>query len=455
MKGASTDRPATAGIYLGSAADRWLWAGAERSVLVLGPSRAGKTSSLVIPNILVAAGAVVTTSTKSDVLAATAASRRRCGHVALFDPGGTVEAPPGVERIGWSPVSASHDWTHALLSADAMVRAARPGGAVDDHWSERAGALVATLLHAGALDQRPMSIVLSWIDRHDGAHALDVLRARRDAAPTAVDLLSGILATDHREQSGIWSTASGALAAYRSPRALASTEGPCIDPDAFCGGANTLYICSTGRQQQFLAPLVVGLLADLRDAAYRRAQHGRGAPVLFALDEVANIAPLPDLPSLVSEGGGQGVLTLACLQDLSQARARWGRAADGFLSLFSTTAVLGGIADVATLEALSTLAGPHEIASPGATVATGAARRHRSRSVTASVRPRLTPAEVARGRPGAALLLDARKRLGWSTLTPAYAGAPWTELMAAGGRDPHHRPPASPSASGDRGPLGR
>jgi hypothetical protein len=52
------------------------------------------------------------------------------------------------------------------------------------------------------------------------------------------------------------------------------------------------------------------------------------------LDEVANIAPLQELPQIASEGGGQGLTLLAALQDLSQARARWGKAADGFLTLF-------------------------------------------------------------------------------------------------------------------------
>ena len=51
------------------------------------------------------------------------------------------------------------------------------------------------------------------------------------------------------------------------------------------------------------------------------------------------------------------MLTLACLQDLSQARARWGTSAEGFLSLFPTTVVLPGIADRTTLETLRHLAG--------------------------------------------------------------------------------------------------
>src|SRR3712207_5291723 len=63
--------------------------------------------------------------------------------------------------------------------------------------------------------------------------------------------------------------------------------------------------------------------------------------MLWALDEVANVAPLRKLPGIVSEAGGHGLQVLACFQDLSQARARWGAAADGFLSLFGTKVVSG------------------------------------------------------------------------------------------------------------------
>ena len=61
----------------------WTWAGPQRSTLVLGPSRSGKTSSLVIPNILLAKGPVVSTSTKSDVMDATAIVMCRDYHMPL------------------------------------------------------------------------------------------------------------------------------------------------------------------------------------------------------------------------------------------------------------------------------------------------------------------------------------------------------------------------------------
>ena len=88
---------------------------------------------------------------------------------------------------------------------------------------------------------------------------------------------------------------------------------------------DTVFITAPAHRQALCAPLVVGLLDQIRHATYRRAAaHPTDTPVFFCLDEVANIAPIHDLPALVSEAGGQGLHVLACLQDLSQARTRWG-----------------------------------------------------------------------------------------------------------------------------------
>ncbi len=291
--------------------------------------------------------------------------------------------------------------------------------------------------------------MLSWIDRRQAGPALGVLD--REGAAIAGDLLAGIAATDGREQSGIWSTASGVLAAYRSGAALATTVAPDFDPRSFCDSSATLYICATGRHQALAAPLVVGLLTDIRAGAYARAAEGTTgpggrAPVVLALDEVANIAPVPDLPSMVSEGGSQGVVTLACLQDLSQARGRWGSAAEGFLSLFGTTVVLPGIGDMRTLEALSALAGEEEVYSrslstPVAGGGGGVVRAVMDRvlrgpgprgsepvpSLTTStvMRRRLPVDVVGRGEPGMALVVDERNTMGWVRLTPWFRNEPW------------------------------
>jgi type IV secretion system protein VirD4 len=258
------------------------------------------------------------------------------------------------------------------------------------------------------------------------------------------DVLAGIASTDGREQSGIWSTASGVLAAYRSSAALASTEPPYLDSDAFCGGRHTLYICAPGTRQDLLAPLVVGMVTEVRDAAYHRARGACGPPVLLALDEVANIAPLPDLPGIVSEGAGQGLLTLACLQDLSQARARWGTGADAFLSLFGTSVVLPGIGDVKTLEDLSALAGEREVMTRSIGSTQGGMGRQLSSTDAVTMRRRLPVDVIGRGVAGWALAVDARNHMGWVRLTPAHASSPWRDVVGAGRRRAWTRDPWAP-----------
>ena len=409
-------------------------AGSQQSVLVLGPPRSGKTSSLVIPNVLAAWGPVVSTSTKPDVALATFDARRRRGRCWLYDPSGTVPVPQGMSELRWSPVTAAGTWDGALLMARAVVGAARPAstgaGHVSeaDHWTERAEALLAPLLFAASLGGDDATAVLGWVNRRDGRTAA----ARLKGTGTAQDLLAGILATEARELSGIWSTASGALAAYRSDAALRSAESPNFDAARFVASGDTVYVCASGRHQDLVAPLVVGLVEDVRGAAFARAAarfaHGPDggpveAPVMFALDEVANVAPLPDLPSLVSEGGGQGVLTMACLQDLSQARRRWGQAAEGFGSLFGATVVLPGIGDVRTLEALSVLCGSVDVWVQAQSRSGWA--HPRSETWSTRRQRRLTPDEVARGWPGHGLLVGGGRPPSWTPLAPWFSVPAW------------------------------
>ncbi len=346
-------------LYVGATAEGPVFARPEQAALILGPPRSGKTRGLVIPNVVAQPGPVVSASTKTDVLEATAASRSALGRCWLFDPTGTIPVPSGVRMARWSPVAGAHDWDDALVAARAMVRSARPGGAAGEgrHWTERAEALLAPLLHAAARDGADMGTVVQWTLRQELEQPAAILRAT--GTDLAVDVLAGLAATDHREMSGIWSTAASALGAYRSAHAVDSARDPNIDPRRLIDTTDTVYLCAPADRQELVAPILVSFIDAVRAGAYQAslARDARRPAVTLALDEVANIAPLPDLPALVAEGGSQGVLTLACLQDLAQARQRWGAVADGFGSLFGVKVVLPGIADAATLELISRLCG--------------------------------------------------------------------------------------------------
>jgi type IV secretory pathway TraG/TraD family ATPase VirD4 len=200
-----------------------------------------------------------------------------------------------------------------------------------------------------------MREVLGWVLRHDYEPPLSEL----EPGSLAHDVLSGIKHTADRERASIFSTAARVLRAYRSETALSASEDQNFDPEAFCASTDTVYIAASAHEQRLLAPLVVGLLAEIRETLYRLAfAHGRPpVPLLYLLDECANIAPLPDLPAMLSEGGGQGLHSVSVLQDMSQARRRWGKDADGMLSLFGAMVVMSGIADKQTLEQLSLICG--------------------------------------------------------------------------------------------------
>ncbi len=358
-------------LYVGSVAGGLALAAPQQAVLVLGPPRSGKTTSLAVPNTLCAPGPVIVTSTKPDILAATAGPRSEVGQCWLFDPTGTMATPAGVRRLRWSPVASAGTWDDSLVAARVMAGAARPAGRIGEaqHWTERAEALLAPLLHAAHLSGSDMGAVVGWVLRQDLEEAQSTLELH--GVRLAGDVLTGIAATDGREQSGIWSTAAGILAAYRSERVLDHSSPVNFDPTSLVSGRDTVYICAPARHQELVAPMVVAFLDSARAGCYATwADWSEGrSPLTLVLDELANIAPLPDLPALVSEGGGQGVLTMGFLQDLSQARTRWGSAADGFLSLFGTKVVLPGISDMATIELVSRLGG--EVDLPAASHSSG------------------------------------------------------------------------------------
>jgi type IV secretory pathway TraG/TraD family ATPase VirD4 len=400
-------------------------------MLILGPPRSGKTSSIVIPCVLDAPAAVVSTSTKPDVLAATHYRRWALGNCFVFDPSGTTPVPDGAYPLRWSPVVGCHRFEAAVSMAHALATAARPGSALSEsaHWVERAEALLGPLLFAAALGGRDMATLYRWILARDLREADAVLADSGHELAQAV--LSGVAQTEERERSGIFSTASGLLAAYRSDAALAGTRRPNFDPRGFARSSDTVYICAPAHAQDQLAPLVVALLEQIRMAVYDRPRGA--APVVFALDEVAGIAPLPTLPALAAEGGGQGLVTLACLQDLSQARARWGALAEGFFSIFNSKLVFGGIGDARTLQLISALAGETPVplqsithGNPLASLITGQVSLPRT-TTSFTWRPRMPVDVVARGHAGQALRI-ASSELAWVYVRPWFQHQLWSAV---------------------------
>ncbi len=447
----SADRPADVlqarhaelggGAYLGTnpADHQWTTANREHAILVLGPPRSGKTSCVIIPAVAASSGPVVSTSTKPEIMLATGPLRARRGTVWHFDPAGSDLTPSWATQLRWSPVSSSTVWDRALLMARSMVASAQVNGRdVSDasHWTERGTALLAPLLHAAALGGRPISELVGWVLRHD-LNPAETLLAEHGGSPLAINSLASITATHERERSSIFSTVANVLAGYNTEASVARADNPNFDAAEFVDRSSTptIYITADAQHQNLVAPLVVAFLEDIRTAVYDFHRHsptddGRPwTPVFFALDEAANIAPIPNLPAMISESGGQGLQVLAAFQDLSQARNRWSTAGEGFLSLFSQKLVFGGIGDPDTLRALETLVGDWDRPIMSNTLSTQfMAFPNNSTSWTTQRSPVLTASQIANIPKHQALGVHPD---GWGliNLTPHYNTQPWNTLL--------------------------
>ena len=400
--------------YLGRGRGGPVHLDAESHLLVLGPPRCGKTTALVIPNLLASEQATIVTSTKVDVMTATAQERARRGRVWVFDPSGGTPVPAWATRLRFSPVSAAVDFKSAMLLARAMVRSSSVhSGHTLSFWEERAEAVLAPCLLAARLSGLGMPEVMEMVEGRELESAVALLAAKGEKE--AASALSAVAVSSERERSGVMSTAAGLLSAYRMPEVLAESAAPNFDAAAFASSSDTLYVVAPSTVQDLLSPIVVGLISSVRQAAYaqankRIAEGGPARPVpavKLLLDEMANIAPLHDLGGILSEGASQGVLVLGVLQDLSQARQRWPGLADGMLTLFQNTLVFPGVGDRRTLSELSMLSGEQLVMLPGlGTRRSLLAPVPRSRS--GQLRPLLSPGDLARGSPGEALLFNAR-----------------------------------------------
>ena len=89
---------------------------------------------------------------------------------------------------------------------------------------------------------------------------------------------------------------------------------------------------------------------------------GEQAPrLLLLLDEAANIAPIPDLATLASTAGGEGVQLVTIYQDLSQLRHRYGTEWGSIASNHVAKVVLPGVTDPETLRYFAATVGEEEV----------------------------------------------------------------------------------------------
>ncbi|WP_158634444.1 type IV secretory system conjugative DNA transfer family protein [Amycolatopsis sp. WAC 01375] len=328
-----------------------IWSPVEDVTLRLGGPRSGKTGELAC-RILDAPGAVIATSTRTDLIELTAQLREQHGPVFVFNPSGLGKLD---STIAFDPLAGCANPVTATYRASDLL----PDGGSDEreHWVSQARRALAALMHAAALGGLDMVDVQSWVADPDGS-ADEVLRLlRRSPEPAFETTARQFLSTNDRTRSSITTTIMPALGWLIDPTARAAATGGAFDVAELLDKRGTVYML--GAEEGHTAPLVAALTAHIAREARRIASESAGGrldPALtMVLDEAALICPVP-LDNWTSDMGGRNVTIHIGAQSRAQLRKRWGdTGCAAILTNSSTLLVLANQKDPDDLQAYSLL----------------------------------------------------------------------------------------------------
>lgn len=390
-------RPWQAAMYVGECHHVGVWLSLEMHAYVLGPTRSGKTVTVVIPAVVEAPGFVLATSTRSDIISATRRLRERGvtdpstgaryggrGRVHIFDPEGLGAADPLTRHnMRWTPLQGCEDPTTAMRRAQTLVGVGGLGqGSNNREWGVSAGGYIQALLYAAAISNLPISKCYEWsVSPRKALEAADLIRehtGEREMLRWA-DTIRGLETMDTRQRSSEWFGVRNAFAILADPKVRStmdfSPRDPrLIDPRRMVEDHDTVYVLSRPKSQAgggVNAGLFAVLLLDTfqeacQDLALSREASGPNLrkiepPARFVLDELSNIETWGGLRNAITQGGGNGYQLLVVEQSRDMMVRDYDRETEQTVWNNCNRIMLGGVTDRDSLEWWGMQIGRHEV----------------------------------------------------------------------------------------------
>ncbi|MFF1343275.1 type VI secretion protein [Streptomyces sp. NPDC058290] len=279
-----------------------------------------------------APGAALVLTSSPALWAETKDARAKLGPVLLYDPSHLCDTPA---RMHWNPADACADRDTAAARATALLAPVRPQARMDAAVADTAETLLRSWLQAAALDDRPFKQLHRWAQGNSAQDPVRILRTHPQAAPGAAGELESALTAhpERREQAQhLTARALSCLTSIHIREACNPNRTDALTLASFVSEGGTLYMVGEPledpRTHPGAMPLLTALAASVVEHGRRmaaRSSHGRlDPPLTLVLEDVAAVAPIPQLPELLQEAP---LPLLALCRSREQARARWPEAA--------------------------------------------------------------------------------------------------------------------------------
>ncbi len=404
----------------------------EDVILAIFAPRTGKTTSLAVPTILDAPGAVVACSNKADLYLATAALREADteAKVWVFDPQHITHRK---QEWWWNPLGGHMTMDDATRLAGGFIMAV-----ADDSnreiWGPAANELLANLIFAAYLGRLTLLDVYRWLFDESTEEPAQLLKDHGHKA--AANSLAGTRGLPPETRGSVYFTARSGTSSLRDNE-ISCWVVPQDGLDEFVSAQfvetrQTLYLLSKNvAGGTSAASLVSALTTEVRVAAERAGERRGGRidpPLLLVLDEVANICRIRDLPEQYSHMGSRSIVPIAILQSYAQGERVWGKAGMKELWGAATVKLIGSGADDADFaEDVSRIVGEHDV-----DVLSYSRGQGGGSSSTTTRRERILPAAAVRALPKThAVLLATGIKPAMIRLLPWYDGPRKAAIGAA------------------------
>ncbi|MCX4629061.1 type VI secretion protein [Streptomyces sp. NBC_01443] len=287
---------------------------------------------LALQALAAAEGAALVITSSPALWAETKDARAKLGPVLLYDPSHLCDTPV---RMHWNPADACADRDTAAARATALLAPVRPQARMDAAVADTAETLLRSWLQAAALDDRPFKQLHRWAQGNSAQDPVRILRTHPQAAPGAAGELESALTAhpERREQAQhLTARALSCLTSIHIREACNPNRTDALTLASFVSEGGTLYMVGEPledpRTHPGAMPLLTALAASVVEHGRRmaaRSSHGRlDPPLTLVLEDVAAVAPIPQLPELLQEAP---LPLLALCRSREQARARWPEAA--------------------------------------------------------------------------------------------------------------------------------